>query len=128
MEIAAVYALRSAPHVPLSDACLEIIRRMRLSPVAYRPSAHAHKKSYRKHTPPAARLPDNWRQSVLLETHRRMREREDPEERLHSPEGVRLPILRRHLRHPRHLQESPARSVATHGGPDGLSGESYVGK
>lgn len=80
MEIAALYALRSAPHVPLSDACLDIIRRMRRSPVAYRPSAHAHKKSYaRKHTPPASRLPDNWRQSALLETHRRMREREDPD-------------------------------------------------
>ena len=71
-----MYAARSGPKVPLSSACLEIISRMRLTAVAYRPAAHAHaKKNYRKHTPP--RMPDNWRQKALVDTHRRVREKDD---------------------------------------------------
>lgn len=75
--IAHLYSLRSViAKVPLSSMCLDMIEKMRRSPVAYRPAAHAHaKKNYRKHTPP--RLPENWRQSALIDTHRRVREKDD---------------------------------------------------
>ena len=76
MEIAMMYAARSGPKVPLSSVCLEIISRMRLTAVSYRPAAHAHaRKNYRKHTPP--RMPDNWRHKALVDTHRRVREKDD---------------------------------------------------
>lgn len=84
MDVTAVYAARALPKVPLSSACAEAISRMRRTPLAYRPTAHAHGKRYQHHqharrTTPSSSLPDNWRQKALVETHRRMKEREDPD-------------------------------------------------
>jgi hypothetical protein len=77
MEVAALYALRSAPRAPLSAACNELIGRMRLTAVTYRPAPHARRPTNRRHTPTTSRLPDNWRQKALIDTHRRVREKDD---------------------------------------------------
>lgn len=82
MEVAAIYAARSAPKVPLSSVTTDAIARMRLTAMTYRPSAHVHhgkRTSYHRRTPSAPVLPDNWRQKAMLEVHRRVKEREDPD-------------------------------------------------
>ena len=82
MEVAAIYAARSAPKVPLSSVTTDAIAKMRLTAMTYRPSAHVHhgkQRSYHRRTPPAPLLPDNWRQKAILEVHRRVKEREDPD-------------------------------------------------
>ena len=78
MDVATLYSLRSEPMVPLCEATVAAIARMRRTPVSYRPAAHVHGRRYhRKTTPPG--LPENWRAKAILETHRRLKEREDPE-------------------------------------------------
>lgn len=56
---------------------------MRLTAMTYRPSAHAHNHGKRvyhhRRTTPSSSLPDNWRHKALLEVHRRVKEREDPD-------------------------------------------------
>lgn len=81
MDVATLYALRSAPKVPLSSVTTDAIAKMRTTAMAYRPSAHVHpsKRTYHRRTPPAPVLPDNWRQKAILEVHRRVKEREDPD-------------------------------------------------
>lgn len=82
MDVATLYSLRSAPKVPLSSITIEAIARMRCAPVAYRPQPHSHGKRPNHHhrrTPTAPPLPENWRIKALVETHRRVKEREDPE-------------------------------------------------
>jgi len=57
---------------------MELISRMRLTAVTYRPATHARRPpNHRRHTPTTSRLPDNWRQKALIDTHRRVREKDD---------------------------------------------------
>lgn len=81
MDVATLYALRSAPKIPLSSVTTDAIAKMRLTAMAYRPSAHAHhgKRPYHRRTTPSTSLPDNWRLKALAEVHRRVKEREDPD-------------------------------------------------
>lgn len=81
MDVATLYALRSAPKIPLSSVTTDAIAKMRLTAMTYRPSAHVHhgKRSYHRRTPTAPALPDNWRQKAMMEVHRRVKEREDPD-------------------------------------------------
>lgn len=81
MDVATLYSLRSAPKVPLSSTTIEAIARMRRTPVSYRPAAHAHGKrgNYHRRTPPSTAIPENWRIKAIVESHRRMKEREDPD-------------------------------------------------
>lgn len=81
MDVATLYALRSAPKIPLSSVTTDAIAKMRLTAMTYRPSAHAHhgKRTYHRRTTPSSFLPDNWRQKTLMEVHRRVKEREDPD-------------------------------------------------
>lgn len=81
MDVATLYALRSAPKIPLSSVTTDAIAKMRVTAMAYRPSAHVHasKRAYHRRTPTAPILPENWRQKAILEVHRRVKEREDPD-------------------------------------------------
>lgn len=82
MDVATLYALRSAPKIPLSSVTTDAIAKMRLTAMAYRPSAHAHhgKRAYhQRRTTPSTSLPDNWRLKALVDVHRRVKEREDPD-------------------------------------------------
>lgn len=75
MDVATLYSLRSEPMVPIPEATIAIIAAMRRTPVSYKPAAHVRGR-YRKTTP---RVAENWRTKAILETHRRLKEREDPD-------------------------------------------------
>ena len=84
MDVATLYSLRSAPKVDLSPACMAIIEKMRRTQVTYKPVAHVHGRRGHPHghgrrSTPTNTVPDNWRIKALIDTHRRLKEREDPE-------------------------------------------------
>jgi len=76
MDVATLYSLRSEPMVPIPEATIAIIAGMRRTPVSYKPAAHVRGRYHRKTTP---RVQENWRSKAILETHRRLKEREDPD-------------------------------------------------
>jgi|688.fasta_scaffold00564_65 hypothetical protein len=77
MDVATLYSLRSET-VPLCEATIAAIAKMRRTPVSYKPAAHVHGRRYQRKTTPRG-LPENWREKAILETHRRLKEREDPD-------------------------------------------------
>ena len=68
MDVPSIYALRPSVKQPLPDSVVEIFSKLRTS---FRP---VFRKPHRRE-PPAE--PANWRQNVLVETLRKVREKDD---------------------------------------------------
>jgi hypothetical protein len=71
LTISSIYALRPSVKQPLPESVIEIFSKLRTSfrPIFRRPP--------RREAPPAE--PVNWRQNVLVETLRKVREKDDPD-------------------------------------------------
>jgi hypothetical protein len=71
MDVATIYAARTLPREPLSQVIVDIISKLKIS----------FKPPFRKHFHKKQREPDNenWRQSVLSDVVRKVREKDDPD-------------------------------------------------
>ena len=74
-----VYSVRFGPKLPLPAVVQSKIAKLRITPVAYKPVRpfNRHNGHRSKHVPNLT--PDNWRERILVEYVRRVKEREDPE-------------------------------------------------
>jgi len=76
LTVAEIYSVRFSAKLPLPRVVQENIARLRIVPVVYKPVRPTHVKhnGFRK-----PHQPDNWREHVLLDVVRRVKERDDPE-------------------------------------------------
>lgn len=77
MDVTTLYSLRLVTS-PLNEATVIAIAKMRRTPVSYKPAYVHGRRQYQRKTTPTG-VPENWRAKAILETHRRLKEREDPE-------------------------------------------------
>jgi hypothetical protein len=75
MASALIYSVRFEPKLPLPQALVNNIAKLRLVPAAYRPVRPVRPRHFAKKREDE----DNWRTNVLLEIVRRVRETTDPE-------------------------------------------------
>lgn len=77
LTVADLYSVRFSPKIPLPRVVQENIAKLRIVPVIYKPIRPVHQKQhivFRKNP-----QPDNWRENVLIDVVRRVKERDDPE-------------------------------------------------
>ncbi len=76
LTVSVIYSLRDVQKLPLPRLVQENIAKLRITPVAYKPT-----KPFVKHGgfKPKSSGSDNWREKALVEMVRRVKEREDPE-------------------------------------------------
>lgn len=75
LTVAQVYGVRFMEKLPLPKIVQDNIARLRITPVAFKPFRPPPRAPFRGK--PAQ--PDNWRENVLVEAVRRVKERDDPE-------------------------------------------------
>lgn len=78
LTVADIYSVRFGAKLPLPNLVQDKIARLRITPVAYKPSKPFVKHPYRP-KPTAAGASENWREKAFVEAVRRVKEREDPE-------------------------------------------------
>ena len=78
LTVADIYSVRFGPKLELPNSIKENIAKLRITPVAYKPvrafvkgSGHRHRNAHQSN--------DNWREKILIEIVKKVREREDPE-------------------------------------------------
>jgi len=74
LSVAQVYGVRFAEKLPLPKIVQDNIAKLRITPVAFKPFRPPSRA-----VPRPRAQPDNWRENVLVEAVRRVKEREDPE-------------------------------------------------
>lgn len=72
-----VYGVRFGPKLPLPKIVQDNIASLRITPVPFKPPFRPAPKGGYNQKKPAQ--PDNWRENILVETVRRVKERDDPE-------------------------------------------------
>jgi len=74
VSVSQMYALRSCAKLPLPQVVQDNISKLRMKPMTFKPF-------YRPNVPKPRRPagPDNWRERILIDIVRRVKEREDPE-------------------------------------------------
>lgn len=77
LTVVDVYNVRFGPKLSLPEMVQDNIGRLRITPVAYKP-VRTFVRNMNRHRTVAA-VSENWREKVLVEMVRRVREREDPE-------------------------------------------------
>lgn len=75
LSVADIYSLRFGPKLPLPKIIQENIAKLRISPAHYKP-VRPPMRFHKKHNPVDN---SNWREKLLVDIVRRVREREDPE-------------------------------------------------
>jgi hypothetical protein len=78
LTVTDIYSVRFGAKLPLPLMVQDKIARLRITPVAYKPTKPFVKHAYRPKPTPAASS-DNWREKAFVEAVRRVKEREDPE-------------------------------------------------
>lgn len=78
LTVVDIYNVRFSPKLPLPSSVQDNIGRLRITPVAYKPVRTFTRNNYRHKRSEATRN-DNWRETMLVEMVRRVKEREDPE-------------------------------------------------
>lgn len=78
LTVADIYSVRFGAKLPLPLMVQDKIARLRITPVAYKPTKPFVKHAYRPKPTPAGSS-DNWREKAFVEAVRRVKEREDPE-------------------------------------------------
>jgi hypothetical protein len=74
LSVADMYALRECPKLVLPQAVQDVISTLRRTAMVFKPF---HKPQRHYHSRP--KQPDNWREKLLVDMVRKVREREDPE-------------------------------------------------
>lgn len=79
LTVADIYSVRFGTKLPLPTSIVESISKLRITPVAYKPvRAFVRGNGHRQRNTPSSSN-DNWREKILIEIVKRVREREDPE-------------------------------------------------
>jgi hypothetical protein len=77
LTVSDIYAARFGQLLNLPDKVQRAISQLRTTQVPYKPVRPFVRRVYKQHT--SNGLPDNWREKILVEYVRRVKEREDPE-------------------------------------------------
>lgn len=76
LTVSAIYSVREMAKLPLPKIVQDNIAKLRITPMVFKPF---HKPSARPFHPKKTQQPDNWRERMLVDIVRRVKEREDPE-------------------------------------------------
>jgi len=79
LTVVDIYNVRFSPKLPLPSSVQDNIGRLRITPVAYKPVRTFTRNNNYRHKRSEAVRNDNWRETMLVEMVRRVKEREDPE-------------------------------------------------
>jgi hypothetical protein len=76
LTVAEIYSVRFSQKLPLPRAVQDNIAKLRIVPTVYKPirSNHIKHNTFRKPS-----QPENWRENILIDVVRRVKERDDPE-------------------------------------------------
>ena len=75
LTVAEIYSVRFGLKLPLTSIVQENIAKLRITPVAFKPFRAPQRVAFK----PKTTQPDNWRENVLVEAVRRVKEKDDPE-------------------------------------------------
>jgi len=75
LTVAEIYSVRFGLKLPLTSIVQENIAKLRITPVAFRPVRPPQRVAFK----PKPSQPDNWRENVLVDAVRRVKEKDDPE-------------------------------------------------
>jgi hypothetical protein len=76
LTVSAVYSVRDLEKLPLPKLVQDNIAKLRITPMVFKPF---HKPAPRPFHPKKSQATDNWRERMLVDIVRRVKEREDPE-------------------------------------------------
>jgi len=76
LSVSAVYSVREMVKLPLPKLVQDNIAKLRITPMVFKPF---HKPTARPFHPKKSQPHDNWRERILVDIVRRLKEREDPE-------------------------------------------------
>jgi hypothetical protein len=76
LTVSAVYSVREMVKLPLPRLVQDNIAKLRITPMVFKPF---HKPTARPFHPKKSQANDNWRERILVDIVRRVKEREDPE-------------------------------------------------
>jgi len=80
LTVVDIYSVRFGPKLSLPSSVQDNIGKLRITPVAYKPTrTFTRNNNYRHHKKSEAARNENWRETMLVEMVRRVKEREDPE-------------------------------------------------
>jgi hypothetical protein len=76
LTVSAIYSVREMAKLPLPKLVQDNIAKLRITPMVFKPF---HKPAARPFHPKKSQANDNWRERMLVDIVRRVKEREDPE-------------------------------------------------
>lgn len=76
LSVSAIYSVRDLAKLPLPKVVQDNIAKLRITPMVFKPF---HKPAPRPFHPKKSQANDNWRERMLVDIVRRVKEREDPE-------------------------------------------------